>query len=96
LHGLWEFCLVDATLNEADIAGFLSQYGFTLEKILNIGETRHIFTHMVWQMRGFYCQVSKSHAPQGYTFVEKAAIRALAIPTAIRAYANYIQNTESV
>ena len=94
LHGLWEFYLVDEKLGEDGAAGRVRQNGFTLAGLSPAGEANHVFTHMVWRMRGFYCRVSGGRAPEGHTFVDKAAVGTLAVPTALRLFADYLQRAE--
>ncbi len=53
------------------------------------GRATHIFTHIVWEMEGFVCQVPRMPPPEGYVWVGPE-YETLAIPTAFRAFTRKI------
>ena len=55
-----------------------------------MGEVKHIFTHQIWHMQGYDCAVQGDFVPAGYRWVPKEEVKNLAIPTAIRFYAEQI------
>ena len=87
LHGLWEFVMVDAALEPPQILAYAKTLGFT--PILDpMGSFRHVFTHLIWEMEGWFCQIHGPHsgAPAGFCFVSPEEAAALPLPSALRKY----------
>ena len=76
LAGLWEFpSFSEGTLAEA-LPGARAAGELT--------RARHVFTHLVWNMRGLRAEVET--LPEGMRAVDAEGIRALPFPTALRVY----------
>ena len=76
LAGLWEFpSFSGGTLAEA-LPGARATGELT--------RARHVFTHLVWNMRGLRAEVET--LPEGMRAVDAEGIRALPFPTALRVY----------
>ena len=90
LSGLWEFCLPDSAMTETKAKMYLQGLGFSVKEMKDIGAAKHIFTHQIWHMCGYDCTVSGDSIPAGYQWVQKENVKNLAIPTAIRFYAEQI------
>lgn len=86
LGGLWEFpgfpeavgreavdeCLAEIGLSEARFEGLL-------------GESKHVFTHLVWEMTGYVYRLPREILPEGdCRFVTREQLAALPLATAFR------------
>ena len=76
LAGLWEF----PSFSEGTLADALPGARATGE----LTRARHVFTHLVWNMRGLRAEVET--LPEGMRAVDAEGIRALPFPTALRVY----------
>ncbi len=85
LAGLWQFPDVSGVFTGQAAADKAGELGFSVSSILREVEMTHIFTHIVWKMRGIYLQASKE--TDGYTWLTAEEIRAhAALPTAYRQF----------
>ena len=63
----------------------LEQLGIRPREIIKQVERRHIFTHIIWKMRGIYLEVAE--AAEDYHWLTAEEIRAeAALPTAFRQF----------
>ena len=85
LAGLWQFPNVPGKLEMQDALTVVSQMGLTPKDILRQVEKSHIFTHIRWEMRGVYLEVTR---PDGeFTWLNAQQIRQqAALPTAFRQF----------
>jgi len=86
LGGLYEFVAVEGHFdNGADLVAVLESRGFAGVRLIRpLPEAKHVFTHLVWRMRGW--QAECDAAPEGYTAVDGEALSALPFPSALRVY----------
>ncbi len=96
LNGLWEFYAVEEQWERADVKKYIETLGVNSENIFSIGKINHTFTHMVWEMEGFFCDVGEMPTPEGYTWILKDQIKSLAIPTAMQFFVQYIMGERDV
>ena len=87
LAGMWEFPSIDGSCAEGDVESYLVEHSICVkpENIKSCGEGRHIFTHIVWEMKGFLCEVENEGGP----FLWKSGAEILdsyAIPSAYRIF----------
>ena len=79
-HGLlakmWEFPNVEGSLSIAEASG---QYQGL---VTSLGETKHIFTHIEWQITGYLVELSEKPTEAGLVWVDKSELGAYAIPSA--------------
>lgn len=59
LASLYEFWNVDGILNEEEALAYLNGLGFDVLDLVPLGQHRHVFTHLVWNMVGYRVDVSK-------------------------------------
>ena len=59
LAGLWQFPNTAGHLSPQQAVEHLNQQGFSVKEILRQTEKKHIFTHIQWNMRGFYVRVEE-------------------------------------
>ena len=90
LSGLWELYIRDGALTLPEVRELLETLGFAVESVKALGFAKHVFTHQVWQMRGYDCEVGGDIHPDGYRWVAKAEIGGLAVPKAIRFYVDQV------
>lgn len=85
LAGLWQFPNREGHLELEQTLQAVEKMGLRPRHILKQVERKHIFTHIVWQMRGFYLEVAE---PAGeYTWMTESEIRnQAALPTAFRQF----------
>lgn len=84
LASLTEFPNVPGSLDEAGAAIMLAQWGLTARRIEAIGTAKHVFTHIEWQMKGYFAEVEGEN--DGFRYVTRGELDALAIPTAFKKF----------
>lgn len=85
LAGLWQFPDVEGTYSGQAAADRAGELGFSVSGILREVEMTHIFTHIIWKMRGIYLQATKE--AEGYEWLTAEEIRTrAALPTAYRQF----------
>lgn len=82
LRGMWEF----PGEEEAE-RGFLA--GFTVRRRERAVSARHVFTHRIWQMQGWWVEVEPCDAPEGCCWADEGKLAALALPTAMAAFRTF-------
>ena len=85
LGGLYEFCAIEGHFDEAGLAARLESRGFAGIRLLErLPDSRHVFTHRVWRMRGWLAACEAF--PEGFTPVDAAGLSSLPFPSALRVY----------
>ena len=85
LAGLWQFPNVSGKLETAQALDAVQQMGLRLREITKQIERKHIFTHIVWQMRGIYLEVAEE--TKNFVWLTAEQINAeAALPTAFRQF----------
>lgn len=85
LAGLWQFPNTPGHLDARQSIAFLEQKGIIVSQVLFQKEKKHIFTHIQWQMRGFYMQVKECGGE--YTWLTEQQIEEdRSLPTAFRQF----------
>ena len=85
LARLWQFPDVPGIYTGQAAADRAGELGFSVSGILREVEMSHIFTHIIWKMRGIYLQASKEVAGFEWLTAEEIRSRA-ALPTAYRQF----------
>lgn len=57
LAGLWEFPNVDGELAEQEVNQILHAFGLNARTLTKLKKTKHIFTHIEWEMTGYLARV---------------------------------------
>ncbi len=85
LAGLWQFPNVPGMLEPQQAAEQLQRWGIPVRSLLRQREKSHIFTHIRWDMRGFYFEAD---APGGdFTWLSAQEVEGqAALPTAFRQF----------
>lgn len=85
LAGLWAFPNVEGHLDAQQALDQLTAWGAHPRELLKMVEKLHIFTHVQWNLRGFY--VECDGRPEMFTWVTREKLEAeLALPTAFRQF----------
>ncbi len=85
LAGLWQFPNTPGHLNTEEAVGYLENRGLRVKDVHLQMDRTHIFTHIQWNMRGFYISVASPVG--GYSWQTGEKINAeSAIPTAFRQF----------
>ena len=92
LAGLWEFPNIPGTFNAHGALDAVEGFGLRPREISKQLERKHIFTHIRWDMRGFYIEVAE--AAGDFVWMTAEEIRSFAaLPTAFR---QFWEETEDV
>ena len=92
LAGLWQFPDVPGKLELQDALAAMGAMGLRVREVTRQVERRHIFTHVQWEMRGFFLEVEEPAGP--FTWMSGEEIEQdAALPTA---YRQFREETERV
>ena len=91
LAGLWQFPNMERKLETTEALASVEKMGLRPRELLRSVERKHIFTHIRWEMRGIYMEVSE---PSGdFTWLTAEEINAsAALPTAFRQFWEEIEH----
>lgn len=85
LASLWQFPNVDGTLDAPSAVAQVESWAMGVQDVQRQLEKRHIFTHIIWDMRGFYMKIQKK-SDNFCWFTEKEITQNAALPTAFRQF----------
>ena len=89
LASLWEFPSVLGNLDEAGVSLVLAQMGLSAQTVEPAGSAKHIFTHIEWDMKGYFADVTGEN--DDLFWADAAAFDAAAIPTAFKKFAALVR-----
>ena len=85
LAGLWQFPNVPGDLTTAQAIEQLEAWGIAVREVYKEVRRKHIFTHIQWDMKGIYLEVTEPAGP--FTWLTAEQIRQeAALPTAFRQF----------
>ena len=85
LAGLWQFPNAQGYMDVPAAVEYLMQNGVCVKDVLRQVERKHIFTHIQWNMRGMYLEVTGQAEP--YVWLTATEIESqAALPTAFRQF----------
>ncbi len=85
LAGLWQFPNVPGHLSPQEAVSVVEALGLKPLRLLRQVDRKHIFTHMRWDMRGYYIELA--HPGGAFNWLTLEQIRAhTALPTAFRQF----------
>lgn len=85
LAGLWQFPNTPGTLSVSDALAYLKSLGFSPRELMRQVQKNHIFTHIQWEMTGFYLEVNEPLS--SYRWFSPEEINAgTALPTAFKQF----------
>lgn len=85
LRGLWVFFLMEGDASRESMQKKLRSLGLDAAYKTDLGEARHVFTHRIWNMRLYHFEAPELIPLQHFTWVDAEQLRALPLPTAMRA-----------
>ena len=92
LQGLWIFPMLEGWRAPRQIPAAVKRgTGLVVTAVEPVGEARHVFTHQVWRMKLYVMQSNVADAPEGWRFVTRAEMDALALPTAVKKAAEVVR-----
>ncbi len=90
LAGMYEFPWIEGHLSEAEVLQYLKEKGLCVLHIKPLTDSKHIFTHKEWHMKGYAVRVDELAEKTGMdelVFADcKEAIEKYPIPSAFAAY----------
>ena len=89
LASLWEFPSVLGNLDEAGVSLALAQMGLSAKSIEPVGSAKHIFTHIEWDMKGYFAAVTGEN--NELFWADASAFDDAAIPTAFKKFAALVR-----
>ena len=85
LAGLWQFPNTPGALSVADALAYLESLGIAPRELIRQVEKNHIFTHVQWDMTGYYLEVNEPLP--SYTWLSPEEINTFAaLPTAFKQF----------
>ena len=75
LAGLWEYLLLPGRLSEREAQDELERRGFPVGQLLPLPDSRHIFTHIEWEMEGFAAFVEEGSCPPDCVWASQEQVR---------------------
>lgn len=85
LAGLWQLPDTLGTLSEQEAIHYLDGLGVRPQELIKRAEKTHIFTHITWEMTGYY--VSCAACPENFTWVSREDLESgYSVPTAYRQF----------
>lgn len=89
LAGLWELPNLEGHYREEELSKILKDLGFSLKYLEKMGNAKHIFTHIEWQMEGFFVECSHVESDCAFQFVSVKMLKEeLSVPSAFKFYFN--------
>lgn len=85
LAGLWQFPNVPGKMEPEEALAVLAQMGLHPKEIFRQVDRNHIFTHIRWEMRGYYISVADVNTEFSWLTEEEIETKA-ALPTAFRQF----------
>ena len=88
LANLYEFYGIEHFCSAEEIQSVLQQQGFTIRHIHPLPPSRHLFTHIEWNMKAYEIEVEKPDhlLDDSFVFFSREEISHLAIPSAFKKY----------
>jgi A/G-specific adenine glycosylase len=75
LASLYQFPMIEGKRSESEIEAFLEGQGITPLSLERIGEKEHVFSHLVWDLRGYRIRLAAKPAQSPYLWVPKKALK---------------------
>ena len=92
LQGLWIYPMIESWHTAKQLpAAVKRRTGLAVTGIEAAGEARHVFTHQVWKMKIYAMRTEATEAPEGWRFVTREEMDALALPTAVKKAAEIVR-----
>ncbi len=97
LAGMYEFPVIMGHVAEEQVISYLKEKGIQTLWITPLEDTKHIFTHKEWHMKGYMIRVdelTRGETPKDWVFVDREETKKeYPIPSAYAKYMKYLQVT---
>ena len=91
LAGLYELPSLDGRLSPDELLHRLPSLGLEAAAAVAVGDARHIFSHVEWDMTGYVVELARRPKTDTILLVERKELRdRYALPTAFRAFRRYL------
>lgn len=97
LAGMYEFPMLEGSKNQEEVLAFCKEAGLEPLHIEPLADAKHVFSHVVWQMKGYAVRVdelrnkSSRESEQEWLFAEPQEAGArYPIPSAFAAFTRYL------
>ena len=85
LASLYEFPMKEGTLSEEEAKRYLQTQGIPATKLEAIGQSEHVFSHLVWELQGYRIILQEKPANSPWIWAKKNALKeAYPLPSAFR------------
>ncbi len=74
LASVYEFPNVLGWMNQEEVVRYLKDLGFQIASMEEIGESKHVFSHLVWKMKGYRAQVHNKANELDFVYASKEEI----------------------
>lgn len=85
LKGLWTFLLCEGDSTPEGMARKLEALGMQANRIIPLGEARHVFTHRIWNMQLYRVDLSTMPGRTAGQWADAQTLTGLPLPTAMKA-----------
>lgn len=85
LQGLWCFPGFDHQNTPEMVLASLQKAGIDARFVASLGNARHAFTHLIWEMALYHFDAMDVHCPDGWLWADRDTLAALPLPTAMKA-----------
>lgn len=85
LKGLWTFLLCEGDSTPEGMARKLEALGMQANRIIPLGEARHVFTHRIWNMQLYRVDLSTMPGRTAGQWADAQMLTELPLPTAMKA-----------
>lgn len=87
LAGLWQPILLDGHLSAAETGAALISCGISAKILSPLPDAKHVFTHLIWKMRGYLFTAPRVSLPDGYVWAKLSEVETLyTMPNAFKSY----------
>ena len=91
LAGMYEFIGLEEKLDDKGVKEYLKRRGMRAEKITRLEDSRHIFSHVEWQMNAYEIKVRDRNfeLEENEMWADRSTLQSLALPSAFRTYTDH-------
>lgn len=91
LASLYEFPSLEGKIGKEQLSSYLSQVGLQNALIEDLGEANHVFSHLVWQMRGYRISLAQPYEKSDLVWASRKQLsKTYPIPSAFAFYKKQI------
>lgn len=83
LANLWEFPMVEQNTKDEPDETFMEHFGVRVNILSSLTSFRHIFTHLTWEIYGYYGEIDEDMVPEGYAFYTQEEVEELPKPVPV-------------